>query len=65
MIRLRSGGETTLNTRRYLYNQGHQRTRQTQIDTSYATYTFRATHRPRPSPRVQPKDTDQAKLAQL
>jgi RHS repeat-associated protein len=40
MTRLRSGGGTTLNTHSYVNNQGHQRTRQTRTDGSYADYTY-------------------------
>jgi RHS repeat-associated protein len=40
MTRLRTSGGTTLNTHSYLYNQGHQRTRQTRTDGSYASYTY-------------------------
>jgi YD repeat-containing protein len=36
MTRLRTSGGTILNTHSYLYNQGHQRTRQTRTDASYA-----------------------------
>jgi YD repeat-containing protein len=40
MTRLRTSGGTTLSTHSYLYNQGHQRTRQTRTDGSYASYTY-------------------------
>jgi YD repeat-containing protein len=38
--RLRTSGGTALNTHSYLYNQGHQRYRQTRTDSSYVTYTY-------------------------
>jgi hypothetical protein len=40
MTKLRNSGGTALNTHSYLYNQGHQRYRQTRTDSSYATYTY-------------------------
>ncbi len=40
MTKLRTSGGTALNTHSYFYNQGHQRTRQTRTDASYATYTY-------------------------
>ncbi len=40
LTKLRKSGLMALNTHSYLYNQGHQRTRQTRTDASYATYTY-------------------------
>jgi hypothetical protein len=40
LTRLRTSGATARNTHSYLYNQGHQRTRQTRTDGSYANYTY-------------------------
>ncbi len=40
LTKLRTSGGTALNTHSYLYNQGHQRTRQTRTDASYVTYTY-------------------------
>jgi YD repeat-containing protein len=38
--RLRNSGGTALNTHSYVYNVGHQRTRQTRTDASYVDYTY-------------------------
>ncbi len=40
LTKLRTSGGIDLNTHSYLYNQGHQRTRQTRTDASYVTYTY-------------------------
>jgi YD repeat-containing protein len=40
LTKLRTSGGVDLNIHSYLYNQGHQRTRQTRTDSSYVTYTY-------------------------